>query len=475
MKKILGQSSLVSLAKFVEKVLSFTVVVLASRKLGNEGVGQFFYYFSITSLFIPLMDLGFEKLYLQEWSRLDDNKRTKMLSTLTLLKLLSGSLALLLIIVVDSIVRGEASNFYAIIASFLAIYLEQFGMLLRSPDRALYRVRLEIVVPVVSRSITVILLCYYINDMEAGYQLCYVYLASNLLGFFISLKGLNNIRPSDFSEVSHATFKNLFIRGLPFSFTSLFVMLSLYVDSVILGHFNIGEVGYYNAAYRILLVFGLLSGGVCHVFFPRIIKWYREGKTDILSEVMRFLVQGFFFIFGSVVAGCYFFGKQFMITLYGPSFEKAGEIFVYLSPLVLLLSFTNLFGHTLEAMQFQKKTMAVCMFASLFNLLANLIIIPKYGMYGAATTTMLTEVVSLALYLWLMFKTISNPFSSHFFLQFICYLLLLSYGYYTLSVFTFLPAIIAALFLTLLLLIYPLKKIWLQQYTNFILEGDLEA
>lgn len=462
-----------SIGKLVEKVLSFGVIIYASRYLGSEGIGQFFYYFSVVSLFIPLMDLGFEKLFLQRWPDLSGDERKSMLSRLTLLKLCSGTLALIFVVCVDKISRGTESNIYAIFASFLAIYFEQFGLLFRSPDRALYRVRLEVAVPVISRTITFALLWYYIGSIEHGYQICYLYLVSNIIGFFISIKGLNGVHPNHFSGMEIRKLKSLVFAGIPFSLTSLFVMTSLYVDSVILGHFSIEAVGDYNAAYRILLVFGLLSGGVCHAFFPRIIKWYSEGKIEFLSNILKVLVQGFLLIFGSLALGCFFFGKELILLLYGPSFEEAGTVFMFLSPLVILLSFTNLLGHTLEAFQQQKKTMLVCMVASVFNLLSNLVIIPVYGMYGAATTTMLTEGLSLSIYIWLICKFIPSPFVIPSLFRAGSFLMITGYIFYWTSSFGFWIAISTSI-VAVLLLFYPLRNFWLYHYKGLMLEGEVD-
>ena len=77
-----------SLAKFSEKIISFLIVVIASRYYGAEGIGEFFYYFSLVSLFIPLMDLGFEKLMMHEWYDTSKSEKEK-LNTTTFLSVIS--------------------------------------------------------------------------------------------------------------------------------------------------------------------------------------------------------------------------------------------------------------------------------------------------------------------------------------------------------------------------------------------------
>ncbi len=79
---ILRHSVGASASQLGEKVLSFVIIIIASRAFGSEGVGEFFYYFSLVSLFIPLMDMGFDKLLLQRWWDHQPDGRRVLLSHL---------------------------------------------------------------------------------------------------------------------------------------------------------------------------------------------------------------------------------------------------------------------------------------------------------------------------------------------------------------------------------------------------------
>ncbi|NQZ56649.1 MAG: flippase [Lentisphaeraceae bacterium] len=395
---LMGHGMLLSLAKFAEKGTSFFVVVLIARFFGSEGAGEFFYYFSLASLFIPMMDMGFKKLLLQEWDCLDQPGRKNYLSTLIYSKVICGISALSAGLLVECCSRGDSANFAATCAAFAAIYLDEFGQLLRAPDHARERFGLEGTLPPLARLLTLAGVFIFAGKLQFGWQVCWVYAAANGLIALFSLAGCRGCWPS-MKAPSVKQVKNVFVRGFPFSMTSLFVMISFYVDSVMLGHFSIAEVGLYNASYRIIIVAAVLSGGLCHVLFPRISRLSKEGEFQQCNALLSTSTRLFILVFGGLVVGALLLGNQLMPAVYGEAFEDSGILFVMLAPLILLASLTSLYGLSLEAMGLQKVIIKISMFSASFNVLSNLIFIPYMGAQGAAITTVLTELLSLVNFL----------------------------------------------------------------------------
>jgi len=390
------KSIVISSSKLVEKVLSFGIILIASRHFGSEGIGEFFYYFSTVSLFIPLMDLGFEKLLMQRWWDHDNTERRQIIGNLILLKIICGVLSLVFALGVDVVIRWGSPNPLAILGAFFAIYLDEAGGLFRTPKRVESNFTLDTIVPLLCRIITLILFLMSFGKIVHGYQLVFIYAASNAVGMFISFSGSRGFAPV-FSTVTKFKLLELTKAGIPFSMTSLCVMVSLYVDSVMLGHFSIKEVGLYNAAYRIILVMAALSGGTCHVLFPKFIRLKAAGDMEKASDMFFSVLRIHLIIFGSVSIGGIVLGKQLMLALYGDSFVDSGLPFVILSILIVTVSFTNVIGHTLEAFGKQKMVMKITIKAALFNFIANLMVIPLFGMVGAACTTVMTELLTLAI------------------------------------------------------------------------------
>ncbi|MCH2174252.1 MAG: flippase [Lentisphaeria bacterium] len=388
-----------SLAKFSEKIISFLIVVIASRYYGAEGIGEFFYYFSLVSLFIPLMDLGFEKLMMHEWYDTSKSEKEKLLGRLFLTKCIVGGPALILVLFTDYLVRWGDANPKAVLASFLAIYMMEFAELVRRPAFADGSIYLDVIAPLLARVITLILLFKYVDDIHHGYQIAYLYAAANIIAFLISLLGLNRYRSINIKGTRIAHIRDFLIKGFPFSLTSLFVMISLFIDSVILGHYSFEEVGEYSAAYRVILVVAALSGGTSQALFPMVVEKFSNKQENKAMKLLSSVFRVHIIFFGTLSIGGFILGNEIMTGLYGNAFRSAGLPFQILALLIVLFSMTNLLGQTLEAMKLQKKVMKVTCIAAIFNLVTNLILIPFWGMIGAALTTIITEILILVLQL----------------------------------------------------------------------------
>lgn len=458
--KFLSQSSLVGGSKLLEKVLSFGIIILVSRKLGSEAIGQFFYYFSLVSLLIPLMDIGFQKVLFLNWEKRDFKSRRETFTHLVFLKLIAGLLTLIISIGIDQISMGENARVSAVMAAFLAIYFDQFGELLRTPDRAKLNVRYDAAVPLAGRLLSLILILAFLGEMQNGYEVCYLYAFSSFVSFLLSMFAMHSYYPTLLGDIKFGECKRLIRLGVPFSFTGVFVMISLYVDSVILGHFSLQEVGYYNVAYRLVLLSGLLSGGICHVLYPRITKAMAHADFSEVQPLLAWSAYLMVTLFGSIAIGCFFFGEQLILVIYGAEFEKAAALMPIFAPLVLILSMTNLFGQSLEALGKQKMTMYVCMFSSMINLVLNLLLIPVYGMIGAAFTTLLSETTTLILALIILKKY--YQFTLPKIIRPIAFLSVILFCYWkiqSLSIWIGIP--LGALIYLIIML--PFSNIWLSQ------------
>lgn len=385
------RGALISIARFGEKALAFAIVIIASRFLGNDGIGEFFFYFSLACLFMPLMDMGFEKLLLQQWWEQTLEGRRRFIGQLLMIKLATGLVALVCIIVLDQIVNSAMPKPLACISSFLAIYIASIGDLLRQPAHALNIIKYDLMVPLATRLVTLGVFLLLAGKIHAGMDLLMVYALSSIVGTGISLLGMGGCSPSYPRGTSLGQFYQIFKAGIPFSMTHLFVMVSLYVDTIFLGYFcDMSMVGDYNAAYRLILAIIGLGGGVCYAIFPLMTNLREQEKG---KQAFELVMKAFLVLFGTCTLGGIFLGPDIMTHIYGEKFKHAGVAFQILSPLVLIASITNLVGQSLEAAGRQKVVMGINLKSSLFNVLANLAVIPWLGMIGASITTIATEII----------------------------------------------------------------------------------
>jgi O-antigen/teichoic acid export membrane protein len=86
-----------------------------------------------------------------------------------------------------------------------------------------------------------------------------------------------------------------------------------------------------------------------------------------------------------------------ILTVYGSKFLTSDVqfIFVVLMIHVTILFIREIYGYELTAWGFQTTYMKIIMCSSLFNILANFIFIPFFGLRAAALATLISEIINV--------------------------------------------------------------------------------
>lgn len=188
--------------------------------------------------------------------------------------------------------------------------------------------------------------------------------------------------------------KYLLVEALPMG--SILVLFTLYnrVDTLILSYFHgLAPVGLYGTAYKIYEILVLAAAYFANAIMPIISNLAVSDKSKLAlvfkkSFVVLFLM-GIFVSFAN-----YLFAPLAIKIITGARFsEFAGSVTaLQILSLALIMSYFNhLNGYTIIALGKQWYSLIIAVVALAVNIILNLLIIPKYSLYGAAFITFLTE------------------------------------------------------------------------------------
>ncbi len=181
-------------------------------------------------------------------------------------------------------------------------------------------------------------------------------------------------------------------RALPVALMGVLTTIYVNLDIVILGFIvNETEVGLYVAATRILTVAVILPNLLHSVFYPALAEVMdddakRENMAKNLTRVLAFLGAG-------VGAAGVLFVPILLPLLFGEDYSgaelalqilMANAVFVYLSVAV---------GTFLLAAHCDKAYTTILGIGAGLNIVLNFVLIPIYGIEGAATATLVTQLV----------------------------------------------------------------------------------
>lgn len=183
----------------------------------------------------------------------------------------------------------------------------------------------------------------------------------------------------------------------------VFGMLLLWIDRLVLAHFRpASEVGLYQAASQIAIIFEILLSAVCMTIGPILVSLHSTRNYKQIEELYRVSIKWLLyfsiplFLFFGVVA------KNFMIVVFGARYAGAW------TPLVILLGgqFVNVItgttGLLLVMTDRERSWLIFSMVAFFLNLGLAIVLIQGYGLVGAAASTAIsTALLSIMSYTWI--------------------------------------------------------------------------
>jgi O-antigen/teichoic acid export membrane protein len=159
------------------------------------------------------------------------------------------------------------------------------------------------------------------------------------------------------------------------------------------------EVAWYGLGYKIYGVLIQPAYFFVNSIFP-LLSSKIEGKKKLFWEAAGLLLAGVVML----VAGVQTLAPWMVTTLAGNSFEPTVTVLRILSLACLFSYFGHLVGFTLIAKGGQKDLLKVAVVGLIFNVTMNLIMIPRFGINGAAMVTVGNEILGLGMMGWMLKK-----------------------------------------------------------------------
>ncbi|MFP4524524.1 MAG: flippase [Candidatus Woesearchaeota archaeon] len=379
-------TSWVTASKVVESLISYVIVVLISRYLGAEGLGQYSFIFSFVGLFFVFSHMGLTAVLVKVLSK-DYSKADKYVSTVYRLRLL---LALaVLVVYAGSLVFVSKEGLMA--ALLLAGGSHLFGSLF-GVSQAVLRINHEgkrlALVNIVERIVALVgalvvlpltqNLTLFVGVLVFGkfLQLVFGYVHSNRF----------------YKEVGYLEWglsKSLIRQGWPFLLVGFFSIIYVRLDTVMLSFMKSDVVvGWYQAGYKFITLVNFLPVMLMMFGFPLFSRFLEENKQKA-RDLLEKLFKVAFFIMFPLITGVWLVGGQVLELIYSFDASEAFLAFKILIIAELFVFLTTISGFFI-ASDNQKRFAKIAGIGAGVNVVLNLLLIPKFSLYGAGVATLVT-------------------------------------------------------------------------------------
>lgn len=214
-----------------------------------------------------------------------------------------------------------------------------------------------------------------------------ILLLFNLIGLACSVLYLafRNRWGNWYKELNIKTIKLFYSYGFRVFLSSLFIMLLIRADIVLIKHFlDFSEVGIYSLAAHIVDFIQIASNLVGGLLFVKL--------SDIEDDISKWLLLKktlliFFFFITLANLGFGLIGKPVMQIMFGADFVPVYYVYFWLMPAAYGLSFGSLFNNYLNSKGFPIISIILPAIALVLNITLNMLLIPTMGINGAALAT----------------------------------------------------------------------------------------
>lgn len=194
--------------------------------------------------------------------------------------------------------------------------------------------------------------------------------------------------------------------SLPLVPSGVAVFVYLYIDRITINALmSISDVGIFGVGYRIASIVSLLMFGFQISMMPLIYQHYREPATPRnLARIFRYFVAGALLM----VIGLSLFARELLTLLTTPAYYGAWMVIPLLVP-ATVLSGMAMFAPGLSIAKRTGMIALINITGAILNTLLNLLLIPYFGIEGAALATLMTTASVFGLFLYFSQKTYPVP------------------------------------------------------------------
>lgn len=398
---LLVQSLLSTFARFVGVGLNFGVAILIARLLPKHEAGMVFMLMTLVTGVSLFSRIGLEQWIVRDIARLpEDSKHSpaQYLHSAYRLTLISSIIFLLVWIVLAPFFNqwlfdGQMNVMYLMLAGTgiltfnLVMTNSAFLKAIRHTSSSLL---VQNTLPAIAL-LVLILALWTVFGHKQTYVLAYT--GSLLLAGLASFYWLRPWIKTLLSRSSHVVpIDQLLKHSLPLAPVSMFAFLMLWADTIMTGLLLTNDqVALFSTAARLSFISLFFLGALDATIYPRLLKTQRQNPERLRTFFWKstFLVIGLL----SFVTFALWLVRDWLLLAFGEQYVAAGFVLSLLLLGQLIRAFSLTFSF-MFIMQEQVRFLNMLLVTALIvNIICHTILIPLYGINGAAMATLIANLV----------------------------------------------------------------------------------
>lgn len=390
LQKIMKNITWLTFERFLELAVALTVGIWVARYLGPSDYGLLSFAIAFTTLFVPFISFGLDDVLKRELVN-NPKKSNIFLGTVFRLKFfLSIFFSLIMIFLISLISPGNYVLFFMIIIFAIGKIINSFSTLEKyfsSTIESEKKVKSNSIALIFSNILKVFFVLFNFSVVWFVFSAFINTVLRNLFQIFYYLKDGQSLLKWKFD---FGLAKKLLSKSWPLMFSAIFAILYLRIDQIMIG-LMLGdyELGVYSVAVKISEIGFFLPGVIAGSLFPAILASRKKSKKLYFARLQK-MFDIFTWVPFFIIIPIFFLSNFIIIFLYGVEFFSAGTVLAILIWALLAIFIRAGVDNYIVFEELYKIKLYYSLMGAIVNIVANIILIPMYGIIGAAIATIIS-------------------------------------------------------------------------------------
>ncbi|MHC2995240.1 MAG: flippase [Candidatus Atribacteria bacterium] len=416
-KRIVKNTFSLTISNLIGQFFTVISTVYLAKVLGAGGFGRIIFAQSIIVYFGLITDFGLRTVGVREVAKNRDEIK-KYISNLLALKFILATTSFILLLIFLFFINKPID--YKILIALFGLTLFPQIILLDWAFEGTEQMEFVGIARIVRPILYLLFVLLFVKKLHDLIDVPLINLGSSLavailLGY-IFYKNYGGFKLS----FNLKFWKKLIIMALPLGLSAFLLQINSNIDIIMLGFMKSDiEVGWYGAAYKIILFLIGFSGYFGIAIFPTMSRYYQESKEK-LKKLIYYACKVTTFLGLPIAVGGVILAPKIITLVYGNNFQESILVFQILLGYLFLSYVMAPFFFLLQASGKMKYFLNTAIVAAITNISLNIILIPRYGIIGAAIATVISNlVIFIMLYLYSVRNIVRVSIMKDLFMAFI--------------------------------------------------------
>ncbi|MFC1550243.1 polysaccharide biosynthesis C-terminal domain-containing protein [Candidatus Neomarinimicrobiota bacterium] len=400
-RKIAKESAIVLSGLVYGNANRYLFTVLLARWVGIEFLGIYSIANAIMMISEVLAKMGIETGIMRFVSRLNPAVEKEKIQRLigsavkmtAVFSIMIMSVLLLSVgFIVNTTISGSSLLTTVLIVFAIAIPFNTFTQVSGFATQGLKRLKYKTFVTQYLNPTTMLLVLiisfWFVSDKSA---LMAPVLVTGVVGFLAMAFILKRVTGIKNNQIINSSFNSDLLKfSYPLMFVTILQTFMHWMDILLLGYFtDAATVGLYHPAARTAGLLQALLFSFISIYAPIISQLHNDGKVSEIARICKLVSRWIMMLAIPIFLVFIIFPAKVML-LFGADFIVSAPVLVLLAIATFIQALLSASGTVLTMSGYTRLALWNSLVAFVLNIILNIILIPRYGIYGAAWATLIS-------------------------------------------------------------------------------------